>query len=224
MNTPKHAHFSPHKLSHKREVSRYIILVPHRDSLKPFADYRRRLFAAGFSGAYSFPLAAPLACVSRRFSENELKELSVNIRKLTENSSGKISSGANGIVHCQKSGLSFFGPRFDVFSQEAHDPSLLQSSLSQSGLFQPSENIFPKTAAAKIISAFPSPLLCASLLSDKNADFEQFEQSPPFSFRSGFVANLAVRPLPSGDTHYSFEWLAGKQHWLAKFSRKIVNY
>ncbi|MDR0513428.1 MAG: hypothetical protein LBG93_10100, partial [Treponema sp.] len=160
MDTPKHARFSPHKLSHKREVFRYIILVPHRDSLKPFADYRRRLFAAGFSGAHSFPLAAPLACVSRRFSENELKELSVNIRKLTENSNGKISGGANGIVHCSKSGLSFFGSRFDVFLQEAYE-----SSLSQ-----PGENIVPKTAAAKIISVFPTPVLCASLLSDKNAD------------------------------------------------------
>jgi hypothetical protein len=152
-------------------------------------------------------LAAPLACVSRCFSENELKELSVNIRKLTENSNGKISGGANGIAHCPKSGLSFFFFFFDIF---------LHNRLEK--------NIFPKTAAAKIISVFPSPVLCASLLSDKNADFEQFEQAPPFSFRSGFVANLAVRPLPSGDAHYSFEWLAGKQHWLAKFSRKIANY
>ena len=82
----------------KKEVYHFIIIVPHRDSLKPFEEYRAKLFASGFPGAFSFPTAAPLASVSRAFSVDELKELGRNIRELTNKSNGKIFCSGNTIT------------------------------------------------------------------------------------------------------------------------------
>ncbi|MDR2493606.1 MAG: hypothetical protein LBD24_00095 [Spirochaetaceae bacterium] len=63
-----------------RKPIRFIALIPHRDSAALIERYRTRLFAAGVAGAYSFPVAAPLAAVSRAFTPSELKNLARTLR------------------------------------------------------------------------------------------------------------------------------------------------
>ena len=166
-----------------KATSRFIILVPHRDSLKPFETYRQKLFASGFCGAYSFPLAAPLASVSRALNRQELKELAVNFREsLSQRSEGcarlskeeieknnvtslrekklaKIQSAGTALVHCGR--FAFLGSLLDFSVEEA---------------------LFPRSAREKILTAFSPPALCAALTG--SGESRAFEEAPGLSFRA----------------------------------------
>jgi hypothetical protein len=170
---------------------RFIVLVPHRDPLRLLEEYRARLFAAGFPGAYSFPMAAPLASVSRFFSVDELKGLARNIRGLT---SGKFTTEGTGFYAEGEQGLPFFGPRLNIYIEES---------------------LFPPTARAKILGVFSPPVLCAALLAPKERP--PSEEGPVISFRAASLANLAIRPLENGAAGYSFEWKMGPLVWLPKY-------
>ena len=205
----------------KKDVRRFIVLVPHRDSLKPLEEYRAKLFAAGFIGAWSFPMTAPLASVSRPFNADELKEPGRNIRDLTKKTDGKIicSGSVNSIYttentelysegteeerrrpltgargHGDKKGLSFFGVPLNLAVEEA---------------------IFPQTARDKILGIFSPPVLCAALVD--SGEKPPSEEGPSLSFRAASLANLAIRPLESGAAGYSFEWKMGPLIWLPKY-------
>ena len=196
-------------------ISRFIILIPHRDALKPLYEYRRRLFAAGYIGAYSFPLAAPLASVSRPFNREELKELGRNIRSI--NSRFFTTNDTN----CVNAGLSFFGPSLNIPAEEG---------------------VFPQTARDKILRAFLPPVLCAALVGDrlpktsrggteitKNNEEKTesfFKDVPALSFQAASLVNLAIRPIKTGGTlsvgefNYSFEWVTGPPVWLPKAAKQ----
>ena len=195
----------------KKEVYHFIIIVPHRDSLKPFEEYRARLFAAGFQGAWSFPTAAPLASVSRPLNREELKGLGRNIRLLTAGNDGKILCEGNACAKFttkktkphrifdsrdteERKGLSFFGVSFNLLVEEA---------------------IFPETARVKITDIFSPPVLCAALAG--SGEKPPSEEGPVISFRAASLANLAMRPLESGAAIYSFEWKMGLPVWLPKY-------
>ena len=197
------------------ETARFIILIPHRDSLIQLVKYRERLFSLGFCGAWSFPLAAPLAMVSRPFSNGELKELARNIRSLTKENDGKIHSGSTAIANCSgktiinddKEGnvymkkeiehLSFFGPLLNLAVEEA---------------------IFPETAKSRVLSLF-QPLLCVSLV-EQGKTQNNAGDAPALSFRAASLANLAIRPirgtepLSTEQPDYSFEWEMNPPVWL----------
>jgi len=187
-----------------KDRGHFIILIPHRDSLKPLEEYRRRLFTAGFCGAYSFPMVAPLARVSRPFSREELKELARNIRKLppqgsegAKSADEKIKSAGTGLA-AFPGNLTFFGPLLDLPLKES---------------------LFPQTSKDKILHVLSSPVLCAAIVSSHmNAGGETQipEEAPALSFRAASLANLAIRPLAAGDSDYSFEWRIGPPAWLPK--------
>ena len=188
----------------QQKTFRFIILIPHRDALKPLEEYRQKLFSLGIPGAHSFPLAAPLAEVTRTFNREELKELARNIRELTRKSDGKILSRALqlrttqncslGTAIVSSSGISFFGPLLNLPSKE---------------------DIFPETAKNKLVSLLLPPVLCAAIVgpqvnsSDKNFSSEE---APVVSFRAASLANLAIHSL--ADTDYSFEWKISPPVWL----------
>jgi hypothetical protein len=192
---------------------RLIILVPHRDALKPFEDYRQRLFSAGVEGAYSFPLAAPLAQVSRPFSRPELKELAGTIRNLTTEGSGKIHGADEAVSVSRESTLSFYGPALDIPPIE--------------------EILFPLTAKAKLLHIMNPPLLCVALAGsergEKNSSFEKALRSktikpPTLVFRAAYLANLAIRPLAVGEPAFSFEWKIGQPVWLPAYPKSTLAY
>ena len=174
------------------ELFRFIILIPHRDALKPFEDYRKKIFKAGNFGAYSFPLAAPLAVVSRSFSPDELKELGRNIRNLTKEKNGKILSESTAQAAYGDKFI-FFGPALDL---------------------RVKEEIFPQTARETFIHTLSPPVLCAALFSPDEKPVS--DEGPALSFRAASLANLAIRRLGCGAPVYSFEWRVGAQVWLPK--------
>ena len=180
----------------KKEVSRFIILIPHRDVFKTFKEYRKMLLTSGFHGAWSFPILAPLVSVSGPFTKEELKALGQNIRDLTMETGRKIHS-ENVIITHNSEKLSFFGP-------------ILGPPIA--------ESIFPESAKVKILHSFFPPALCAALLAPPDEKPEPGNhnsvKAPVLSFRAAALANLAIRPLAGGDLDYSFEWRISQPVWL----------
>ena len=169
---------------------RYIILVPHRETVQHLDEYRQKLFSGGVPGAFSFPAAAPLAEISRSLSRDELTELAKNIRCLTEKTDGKILCGS---AVSKPPQTSFFGP-------------LLKLSFD--------EETFPLTAREKISRILTPPVLCAAIVHGTSVPNALLETAPALSFRAAFLANLAIRPLESNE--YSTEWKISIPTWLPK--------
>jgi hypothetical protein len=192
-------------------------LLPHRDSQNILDDYRRKLFAAGFMGAYSFPAAAPLALLSGPLSKGELKKIASEIRDSTLKNEGKITASGIGLVRCPENtpfgGSTFYGPLLD-FSAEG-----------LSGL-----------ANEKAFYIFPKLILCAAITSvsaTKTADTDAISdiktspiapkdeqlpaEFPELSFRAAMVSNLAISPLKSGAVPYSQKWSMGPGCWLPRY-------
>ena len=179
------------------ELSYFVILIPNSDTLKSLGGFRQRLFAAGIHGAHSFPLAAPLAELLRPLDLNELKELSLNIRRLTLASGGKILGGSSGLFSKSRQ-LSFFG---------------IPLKLPVDG------TVFPRSARNKLL-CIPHPLvLCAALAEpESNPNFHcatNILNTPAISFRAAYLANLLIRPL-DGSGH-SFEWKITQPVWLPAY-------
>ena len=179
------------------DISRFVILIPHRDACNYLAKYREKLFSSGFFGAHSFPPAAPLARVSRPLSREELRELAGAIRSFTGENGGKIRSGADTGIR-EAGSLSFFGPILNLSA---------------------GEEIFPPAAREKILTSFLPPLLCAALLRPGDSAEITCEEAPLLSFRAASLANLAFRRLTAGDTNYSFEWKMSPPVWLPAYKR-----
>ena len=191
----------------RQKLFRFIILIPHKDALKPLEEYRQKLFSMGVSGAHSFPLAAPLAEISRPLSSDELKELARNIRAMTKERDGKIQSRKAqystaqdrflGTASAPGSGISFFGPVLDL----------------------PAENsFFPQTIKDKLISTLLPPVFCAAVVESREKFLSNnlsSEEAPVLSFRAASLANLAIRPLAGAE--YSFEWKINPPVWLPAY-------
>lgn len=187
-----------------REISRFIILIPHRDAGKLMAGYRQKLFAAGFPGAYSFPSVSPLAAVFRPLSREELKELALNIREQSRENDGKFLSMSTALVrlhdHQNIPGMgpvSFFGPLLNLPADE---------------------KIFPPAAEHKLLRTLLPPILCAALIGPDEETPR--EEAPVLSFRAAALANLSVRSLESGAKDYSHEWKISSPVWLPAWKRK----
>lgn len=195
----------------KKEIFRYIILVPHRDAARALEEYRHKLFSGAVPGAHSFPAASPLAEVSSPFSREELRELSGSIRRLIMENNGKtLNAGAN---RRSESGIFlFFGPVLNLAINERS---------------------FPESATGKISKILSPPLLCAALLNPAGLRFLAAENSsakeipvpedpPSLSFRAAALANLAIRPLKvsaqgsASPAELSYEWRLGPLVWLPK--------
>ena len=203
---------------------RFIILVPHRDALKPLEEYRQRLFAAGFYGAYSFPLSAILAEVSRPFNREELKTLAGNIRSRMLLNPGKNEGKNEGKNDGNKGGKNDGKNDGKIICNSA----CMMANASQMSFFGPplnlpvSEGVFPDSANDKLLCMFNPPVLCTALaakspakdmvldknlLLDKNLIIEE-----TVSFRAAYTANLALRQLDGEG--FSLEWKSGEPVWL----------
>jgi len=179
----------------REKCLRFIVLIPHRDSQGCVENYRQRLFAEGFFGAYAFPAAAPLALVSRAYKSEELKALAHELRALTLSNDGKITPRQTAQVACPLGeGVTFFGPQLDLPSPE-----------TLSGLRN-----------EKLRFLFPTIVLCAALLGPRE-EKPRISEMPVPGFRAARIANLAIRPLEGGAAPYSYEWRLGPECWLPGF-------
>ena len=191
---------------------KFIVLVPHRDSRLLLEDYRRKLFAAGFNGAYAFPTVAPLALVKKPFEKDELKALAKEIRQISLLNDGKISTGELSSLQAEIfNGASFFGPLLDL-------PSLDKIPW----------DIIPGFINDKVLFTFPGVVLCAAALNVRDVCVGSWLENvksllpdfQPFSFRAAMVTNLIIRPLKTGAEPFSFKWRLEEGCWLPKYERK----
>lgn len=186
---------------------RFAVLVPHRDTRPALYSFRRRLFAAGIPGAYSFPPVVPLALLERPLGDPELKALAVSLRALPlETGSGVFSAdavanvGGSLLLIGGPGGFSFWGLPLNVSA-----PSL------------PGSLPFPRAA-----------LCVATAGRDSKAEREILLNAgdPPLSrFRAAAAANLAIEffsadeYVPDGENMlpcFSSRWRIGKPCWLKK--------
>ncbi|MDR2419274.1 MAG: hypothetical protein LBD79_09515 [Treponema sp.] len=176
----------------------FVVLIPHRDSAQALEPYSRRLFTAGFAGAYSFPNVAPLALVSRACSRGELKALALSQRNLSASGrDGKLWALSPQTMACPSPALTLFGPLLDT-------PV-------------PTPETFPAGAA---LYCFPRLLLCAALLGPDDEALTRQAALPEMAvppFRAAMLANMSLSPLDSGVPTYSFAWEIGEPVWLPAY-------
>jgi hypothetical protein len=182
---------------------RFAVLVPHRDIRPALYSYRRRLFAAGILGAYSFPPAVPLALLEKALDAPELKALAASLRALSHEAG------------------------FGVFTADSGGPPLLISGPGGFSFWGLPLNIPVPSLPGSL--PFPRAALCAAAAgSDSSAEREIILRAgdPPLPrFRAAAAANLTVKFLP-GDrrtpdkedaiTGLSSRWLIGKPQWLKR--------
>jgi hypothetical protein len=189
-------------------VLRFAVLIPHRDSLKPLGILSRRLFAAGFPGAFSFPQAAPLALLSGPLSRGELGDLAAALREHSADRGGTITAGPAVPVSL---------PPAVLFRNEGPDPPGFS-------LWGPRLDLVVPAAIPGAIYRFPFPVLCAALIRDgmetDGMDVDSMEAATeglfPLCFKAAAVANMSFTALESGEPGYSFAWKIGELRWLPR--------
>ena len=164
----------------------YLVLVPHRDVRLVLRNYSASLFRAGFSGAFCFPWAAPLAALSRALDDTELKNCA---RVLREALGSKIYAAKAAV--CAFGDESIFGPHIEIDN--------LPDALTN--------------AVGKVTEIFPQPVIGACLLQANEAENADLPQPPELSFRAAAVANLYWRRTDDGGA-LSARWKIGKLCWL----------
>ncbi|MCL2194237.1 MAG: hypothetical protein FWB78_12690 [Treponema sp.] len=154
------------------------------------------LFAAGLTGAWSFPWVAPLATLNRGLPDAELKALSRVIREYLRRDGGKFTAGLPAIAPLPFSPddtpAFAFGPTLDI--------TLPETFFDDAGL----EPISPAVLGAALLQHPPPGNL---------------PDPPQVSFRAAALAVARFRPLPPHRGHWdghSLEWEIGKLHWLPK--------
>jgi hypothetical protein len=192
------------------EEKNFMALMPHRDCGKGVSSVKRSLFSLGFYGAFSFPIASPLAVLSRALTKDELKRIAAQLRRNTfaDGKKGRITAGEWGVATL--GGILFGGQRLDVPVEE---------------LFQ-ADAVFP---CGVVMEPCVLPLLVEAVMCGgtpcgdalwENTEEKKAQsavQPAPFSFTAGYVANLALRPLCNDG--YSFEWRIGEPVWMPKTLR-----
>jgi len=175
-------------ITQKKLKDFYLVLVPHRDVRLVLRNYSVSLFKAGFSGAFSFPWAAPLAAVSRALNDAELKNCSRFLREALGN---RICAARAGT--CSFEDAVLFGPRIKIDSLPG----------------------IPKDAAGKVTEIFPQFVIGTCLLPASDAKNAALPAPPELSFRAAAVANLYWRRTDEGGA-LSVKWKIGNLRWLPK--------
>jgi hypothetical protein len=165
--------------------------------------YSEELFKKGFTGAYHFPWAAPLASIIKSFNTEELKHSARSLRAAAGGEKFTTPEASAVEFPLSENGTKLFGPRLNI----EIPPAALVSD----------------TAAQKV-KAFFSPLVTGACL--LSADESNYSIPPPprFSFRAAAVANMFLRPIQrtgNGDCSniLGYKWKIGKLVWLPKTVR-----
>jgi hypothetical protein len=199
-------------------VLRFAVLIPHRDSLKPLGILSRRLFAAGFPGAFSFPQVAPLALLFRPLSPGELGDLAAALRESSADRGGTITAGPAVSVSMPPASLPLTVPP----RNEGPDPPGFS-------LWGPRLDLAVPAVIPGAIYRFPVPVLCAALIRNgiyaagtdadgtETAGMEAAAEGLfPLCFTAAAAANMSFTALESGEPGYSFAWKIGEPRWLPR--------
>jgi hypothetical protein len=199
--------------THKGGI-RLLALIPHGEIRKRLRAWSGELFAAGMAGAWSFPWAAPLACLSRPLSAGELRDAAFALRELTAGGDGKFRAREAAVSPFPPGGLpgepggrgraALYGPRLD--------PGGFERALRGG-------------AAAKAAYWFLPPVIGAALVEAPDPETDAppgvpFPGPPELSFRAAALANMLFIPLDAGDRAGSFEWSIGPLRWLPPVKKR----
>ena len=187
-----------------------MVLIPHRDARNLFRRWSERLFSAGLSGAWAFPWAVPLACLSRPLLPAELREAAFALGESIAGGDGKMRTGA---AACCPLPASFFPPSKSAETGEWRglygpriDPGGLGRALQDSG-------------TSKILYRFSPLILGAALIEGPEESSGLREALPPppeTAFRAAALANMSYRFRCAGGGASLFEWKIGELRWLPR--------
>lgn len=179
----------------------FLVLVPHRDVRVEARKYTDFLLKAGLKGVYQFPLAAPLAQLSRQLTIDELKNIARTLRKITEG--GKIYTAGTSATAFPAGG-ELFGPRLDL---EIPLYAFCNDSVK--------------------IASFLSPIIFGSFLIPENNKqviagslLNNIPPLPQLAFRAAAVANMFWQPFGT-DEDIGYNWKIGKLCWLPSQRRLL---
>ncbi|MCA1950642.1 MAG: hypothetical protein LDL24_08720 [Treponema sp.] len=181
-------------------IHRWLVLVPHRDSLGPIQELKRRLWHAGMGGVKLLPSLAFIAPVEEPAQPDHLKALARLIREKSKEQAAYIDGGT-----------------LDLFSLPGGLVALAFPLIPQISdtLFAASAHTYGKLAPYQ----GPSPLFILALHADsKTLGLAQKLQRdlPPFRFRQGAVANCAFTYTGGEDAAaIRIRWELGKPYWMA---------
>jgi hypothetical protein len=177
-------------------IHRWLVLIPHRDSLKPIVELQHHLRQQGVWGSRLLPPVAFLNAVEKPVGEDTRKRIAQIIREqsLEHESKGYIDGLSPDLYH-----LPYLGEALGIPLSLDLTPELLQLTTHID---------------------VPSPLLILALGADQQAlDLAKtyYAGISPFHFRQGSVANLAF--TLQGELHSSIQlhWELGKPTWMAHY-------
>jgi hypothetical protein len=205
--------------THQEGTLRLLVLIPHRDTRNLFRRWSEELFSAGLSGAWAFPWAVPLACLSRPLLPAELREAAFALRESLAGGDGRMRTGAAAwrplpafsrppafppppgagetgpTAYGAWGGTALYGPRL-----EGGDP----------------EKALRGAGAAKVLYYFSPPILGAALLEGPEipGPLEALPPPPETAFRAAALANMIYRRRYAGEGASFFEWKTGRPRWL----------
>jgi hypothetical protein len=177
------------------KTEQFLVLVPHRDTRLVLKNYSKTLLNAGFTGAYSFPWAAPIAPLSRPLDPQNLKKIAHAIRKSAINGKFNAEEAKTIPFPLGERDALLYGPRLDL-------------------------SLTPDFSINEISHFYTTTVIGACLLQDdKNTN--ALPCPPKLTFSAAAVANMIWQPvsLSAEDTKsdaFGYKWEIGKLCWLPK--------
>lgn len=181
-----------------RSTIRMVALFPHEDAARPLRLYRGRLLSAGYAGARSFPLCAPLALLARPLKRVELGKIAEEVR-----SAATLTDERGRIVALPSSASGEDDP--------ALPPHLGLPLSIPAPLSLPADALLSICAHPKLVlTVIDAYSVALPALPDLDG---------PTVFRAAYIANLVLQPAGNGDPRFSFTWEIGQPQWLPGYAR-----
>lgn len=184
-------------------IHRWLVLIPHRDSLKPIHELQRRLWQSGMYGARLLP---PLVYIDRVDQPVSGVHCQIIAQQFRQESLLAHEAGEKGYID---------GMSLDLYNLPGTSTVLgLALSLHKPSFTLQDEPdvLIPKPGQAA------ETFLVIALEADEGVlelARKLYQETGPFRFRQGAVANLAFYLHENGNSSISCRWELGKPHWMA---------
>lgn len=182
-------------------IHRWLVLIPHRDSLRTIHELQSRLWQSGVRRARLLPPMAFIAPVLRPAKAENLQALAQLMRKRS------LEQSREGYIDGKSLGYYSLPGGIDVLGLPLSPELTADLSQVETDTPIPAENL-----------PVPSPLLITALQgSQGELELAQgiYRELPPFRFRHGAVANLAFTLTGKEGSCTTLRWELGKPCWMA---------
>ena len=178
----------------KKNRQIYLVLVPHRDLRTVLQKKINSQIESGLKGVYRFPLAAPLARLSKALNADELKQIAKSLRHTIGKNKLRVNETA---VTEFNEDMTLFGLRLEL-------PCKWTESI-----LSPCREFFPAVIGTYLLPKnTQEPALLSGFIKNDDEEFS-------LSFRAAAVANMSWQPVKEKNEIY-FKWKIGKLYWLPR--------